>query len=84
MPLSEPERRPLVAFSAPSIGLAGRKKPSEGASADPAAVHWAENLDVPDRVEPPRYPCLDQFDDARHGGLRFLCLHEVEVAVGAG
>ena len=52
----------------------------EGAGADPAAVHWAENLDVPDRVEPeaPRYPCFDQFDDARHRGFGLLRLHEVE------
>ena len=46
----------------------------EGASADPAAVHWTENLDIADRVEPegPRYSCLHQFDDARHGDLRLL------------
>jgi hypothetical protein len=64
------------------VGIRVRSHGTKGA--DP--VHWAENLDVPDRVEPeaPWYPCLDQFDDARHRGIRLLCLHEVEVAVGAG
>ena len=50
-----------------------------------AAVHRAEHLDVADGIEAEPFgdPRLHQLDDARHGGLGIVRLHEVEVALGS-
>src|SRR5713101_9623321 len=56
------------------------------AGSDATAVHRAQHLDVPDRVEAEtlRDARLHQFDDQRHGGLGVVRLHKVEVAVALG
>ena len=58
----------------------------ERASADAAPVHGAQNLDVANGIEAEALgdPCLDQLNDAWHGGFGVVRGHEVEVALGPG
>jgi hypothetical protein len=55
----------------------------ERSCAHAAAIHRAQHLDVANGVEtkPLGDAGLHQFDDPRHGGLRIVCVHEIEVAV---
>jgi len=53
----------------------------ELSGADTAAVHRAQDLDVTDRVETEALgdTGLHQFDNARYGGFRIVCRHQIEV-----
>src|SRR5271166_4104708 len=55
----------------------------ERASADPAAVHRAENLDVPDGIEPEPFgdAGLDQLQYSRDRRFRIIRWREIEIAI---
>ena len=58
----------------------------EGASTHPASIHWAENLNVADRIEAEARgdPGFHQLDDALHGDFGIFRLDEVEVRIDPG
>ena len=56
------------------------------AGADATSVHWAQHLDVTNRIEAKALgdARFHQFDDAGHCGFRIVRLHEIEITVSIG